>query len=233
MSDFKFNAFQIKRQAHAASRAGDAGFNPFGHIRTNRNRRQSWGDAEAQWHAHDDDPVGHAQTAPEGVYGAFGHGIDRRTSEPGAAAQPSRDHEHEIEQERADSSSNITALPFQAPGPDFSTIGTGAQLRHRPRVEKEEKRKKGRRFFKNVQHKEPFTVGNQIRRVFGVSWLNLLLFCVPAGISLGAAVGPSLETFFVNYVAVIPLYWLGDFAMTEIGLRTGALISTYIGISTR
>lgn len=232
MSDFKFNAFQIKRQAHAASRAGDAGFNPFGHIRTNRNRRQSWGDAEAGRHAHDADPVEHSQTAPTGAYGAFGHGIERRTSEPIEAAHPSPDQGQQSEQERADSSSN-TALPFQAPGPDFSTIGTGAQLRHRPRVEKEEKRKEGRRFFKNVQHKEPFTVGNQIRRVFGVSWLNLLLFCVPVGISLGAAIGPSLETFFVNYAAVIPLYWLGDFAMTEIGLRTGALVSNYIGISTR
>lgn len=87
--------------------------------------------------------------------------------------------------------------------------------------------------FKNVQPQEPFTVGNQIRRVFCGSWLNILLFCVPVGISLGAVIGPSLETFFVNYAAVIPLYWLGDFAMTEIGLRTGPLVSNYIGISTR
>ncbi|KAI3391730.1 hypothetical protein diail_6871 [Diaporthe ilicicola] len=40
------NAFQIKRQAHAVSRS-DAGFNPFGHIWNNKNRRQTW-DGEAQ-----------------------------------------------------------------------------------------------------------------------------------------------------------------------------------------
>ncbi|KUI56148.1 Vacuolar calcium ion transporter [Cytospora mali] len=85
------------------------------------------------------------------------------------------------------------------------------------------KRRKDQMMFKQIQPKEPFTVANQIQRTLLSGWINILLLCCPAGIVLGVVVGPSLPTFFVNYAAVIPLYWLGDFAMTEIGLRTGEL----------
>lgn len=232
MADFKFNAFRIKRQAHAVSRS-DASFNPFGPIWNNNDRRQTW-DGEAQTHINIDDddvetgsPIEHAQT-----------------SKDSRAGHASPDQDREREREKPDSSGD-TVSASQAPGSEFTAVDTRAQMRNRARLERqtavspdtepadEPKKKKKHQFFKNVKPKTPFTVRNQVRRVFGVSWLNLLLLCVPVGISLGATIGPSLETFFVNYAAVIPLYWLGDFAMTEIGLRTGSLVSNYIGISTR
>ncbi|KAL1872993.1 hypothetical protein Daus18300_004134 [Diaporthe australafricana] len=183
MSDFKFNAFQIKRQAHAVSRS-DAGFNPFGQIWGNKNRRQTW-DGEAQ-------RAGDYEGRPGSNSSAIETG-----SQIGGRTKP--------ETEPVDS-------------PDLGPAD-------------EPKPKKRTRFFNKVQPEEPFTVKNQIQRVLCGTWLHLLLICVPTGIVLGAVVGPSLETFFVNYAAVVPLYWMGDFAMTEIGLRTGALVSNYIGIS--
>lgn len=248
MSDFKFNAFQIKRQAHAVSRshAGLSSFNPFGHIwntRASRNAAQPRLDVEDD-EVEEGSPIEHSQTAPTGAYGAFGHDTDRRTAKDSRADLTDPDQERKREQERSDSFGD-TVVTSQDPGSDFTAVDPATQRRHPARLEidpvdspdlgipDEPKKKKEHRMFKNVQPKNRFTVANQIRRVFLGSWLNLLLFCVPVGISLGAVMGPSLETFFVNYAAVIPLYWLGDFAMTEIGLRTGPLISNYIGISTR
>lgn len=230
MSEFQFNAFQIKRQAHAVSRS-DAGFNPFVHFWKKKDRRRTW-HVEDQRRPSENDldiveagsPIEHSQTASTGAHGAFGHDTDGTTTNNNREDLTGPDQEH-------------TSGPEVALGSDFTSVDAGAL--EEP-VESsdlgladEPKKKKEHRLFKNVRPIEPFTVKNQIRRVFCGSWLSLLLFCVPVGISLGAVIGPSLETFFVNYAAVIPLYWLGDFAMTEIGLRTGALTSNYIGISTR
>jgi hypothetical protein len=239
----QINTFKIKRQAHAVSRS-DAGFNPFGHIWNNKGRRQTW-DGETERHLPENDiepgpSMGFNQTAPtlEGAQGAFRHSAEGMTSEDVSPHQVD-----ESEQERPGSSGG-TVLASNVSNVDFTPAYSRIQLSRRERlgwsdldaidpVSTDEPKKTRRRLLKNCQPKEPFTVGNQIQRTLLGSWLNFLLVCVPVGISLGAVMGPSLGTFFVNYAAVVPLYWLGDFAMTEIGLRTGALISNYIGISTR
>ncbi|KAJ0118043.1 Ca2+ H+ antiporter [Diaporthe amygdali] len=235
MSDFKFNAFQIKRQAHAVSRS-DAGFNPFGHIWNSKNRRQTWdGEAQRDINVDDEDietgsPIEHSQTAPSGTYGAFGHGTDARTSKDNEASLARQEQEHE--RERPDSSGD-TVVASQAPGSDFTAVDTGAQMRNRGRLEKEPvdspstqpadepKKKKEHRLFKHVQPKEPFTVGNQIQRTLLNSWINVLLVAAPVGIVLGAIPNMNpIAIFVVNFIAIIPLAALLGFATEEIALRT-------------
>lgn len=234
------NAFQIKRQAHAVSRS-DASFNPFGHIWNSKDRRQTWdGEAQRRLNVEDDDveagsPIEHSQTAPTGAYGAFGHGADGRTSKDGAAGGPDR--------ERPDSSGD-TVVNSQAPGSDFTAVDAGAQMRNRGRLEKEPadsndnepadepKKKKEHRLFKNVQPKEPFTVGNQIQRTLLSSWINILLVAAPVGIALGVIPNMNpIAIFVVNFIAIIPLAALLGFATEEIALRTGETLGGLLNAS--
>ncbi|ROW08757.1 hypothetical protein VPNG_06421 [Cytospora leucostoma] len=208
---FKFNAFQIKRQAHAVSRS-DPNWNPFRHVWSERHQRsQSRNSAEASLEHIDAEPLQHSISAPN-------------PSRPLDQSSPNG------------SPSDRIASPVDDGGPLPYREGAGNnslwEVDPRDHQEPEEKKRKARRMSKRVETREPFTVANQIQRTFLAAWSNFLLPCVPAGIILGAVLGPSLPTFFVNFAAVIPLYWLGDFAMTEIGLRTGDLVANYIGIST-
>jgi Ca2+:H+ antiporter len=78
------------------------------------------------------------------------------------------------------------------------------------------------RLFKSVQPKEPFTLGNQLRRTFLNSWINVLLIMAPVGIALNFV--PSINkivVFVVNFIAIIPLAAMLSFATEEIALRTG------------
>lgn len=237
------NAFQIKRQAHAVSRS-DAGFNPFGHIWNTKDRRQTW-DGEAQRRLPDDDdvetgsPIEHSQTAPTGAYGAFGQGADASTSKGDGAEHAGA----ERERERPDSSGD-TVVASQAPGSDFTAVDTGAQMRNRVKLEEkpvdkpdpgpadEPKKKKDHRLFKNVQPKEPFTVGNQIQRTLLSSWINILLIAAPVGIVLGALPDMNkIAIFVVNFVAIIPLAALLGFATEEIALRTGETLGGLLNAS--
>lgn len=238
------NAFQIKRQAHAVSRS-DAGFNPFGHIWNNKDRRQTWdGEAQRGINIDGDDvetgsPIEHSQTAPTGAYGAFGHGADGRTSKDGGADATGP----ERERERPDSSGDTVVNP-QAPGSDFTAVDTGAQMRNRVKLEKEPiespgnepadepKKKKEHRMFKNVQPKEPFTVGNQIQRTLLSSWINVLLIAAPVGIVLGVIPNMNpIAIFVVNFIAIIPLAALLGFATEEIALRTGETLGGLLNAS--
>lgn len=224
----------------------DASFNPFGHIWNNKDRRQTW-DGEAQRHINIDDddveagsPIEHSQTAPTGAYGAFSHSADARTSKDGGAGHAGPDRERE----RPDSSGD-TVVASQAPGSDFTTVDTGAQMRNRARLEKEEpvdspgnepadepKKKKDHRMFKNVQPKEPFTVGNQIQRTLLSSWINVLLVAAPVGIVLGVIPNMNpIAIFVVNFIAIIPLAALLGFATEEIALRTGETLGGLLNAS--
>ncbi|KAI7785851.1 calcium proton exchanger [Diaporthe eres] len=69
---------------------------------------------------------------------------------------------------------------------------------------------------------EPFTVANQIQRTFLTSWINILLVCVPAGVVLSKIRGGTLETFTLNYIAQIPLWFLCDYSLEE--------LEKYIGV---
>lgn len=226
----------------------DAGFNPFGHIWNNKDRRQTWdGEAQRGINIEDDDvetgsPIEHSQTAPTGAFGAFSHGADGRTSKDGGAdlAGPDR------ERERPDSSGD-TVVNSQAPGSDFTAVtavDTGAQMRNRVKLEKEPvespgnepadepKKKKEHRMFKNVQPKEPFTVGNQIQRTLLSSWINVLLIAAPVGIVLGVIPNMNpIAIFVVNFIAIIPLAALLGFATEEIALRTGETLGGLLNAS--
>lgn len=77
----------------------------------------------------------------------------------------------------------------------------------------------------NIRHspEEPFTVANQIQRTLLTSWINILLLCVPAGIVLSNVRGGAPETFTLNYIAQIPLWFLCDYSLEE--------LEKYIGVT--
>lgn len=117
-------------------------------------------------------------------------------------------------------------------------------MRNRARLEKEPvespdnepadepKKKKEHRMFKNVQPKEPFTVGNQIQRTLLSSWINVLLVAAPVGIVLGAIPNMNpIAIFVVNFIAIIPLAALLGFATEEIALRTGETLGGLLNAS--
>lgn len=85
-----------------------------------------------------------------------------------------------------------------------------------------DKKKRSNRLFKPVTPKEPFTTGNQIRRTFFNSWLNVLLVFAPIGIALNYVSSVNrVVVFVVNFIAIIPLAAKLSFATEEIALRTG------------
>lgn len=95
------------------------------------------------------------------------------------------------------------------------------------------KKARTHRFFKDIHPKEPFTFANQIQRTLLAAWVNVLLVFVPAGITLNCVLGSSLPTFFINFVAVIPLYFVTDLAIEELDIRLGRVLSNLLSVSTR
>ncbi|KAK4193764.1 putative vacuolar cation/proton exchanger [Podospora australis] len=87
------------------------------------------------------------------------------------------------------------------------------------------KKKKSRTFFKRITPKEPFTVGNQIRRTILSSWINVLLIAAPVGIAINYIPAVSrVAVFVVNFIAIVPLAAMLGFATEEIALRTGETV---------
>lgn len=82
--------------------------------------------------------------------------------------------------------------------------------------------KKKSTFFKHITPKEPFTVRNQLQRVFLGNWINILLLAAPAGIAINYVKSVSrVAVFVVNFIAIVPLAAMLGFATEEIALRTG------------
>ncbi|KAK3400112.1 Sodium/calcium exchanger protein-domain-containing protein [Sordaria brevicollis] len=99
-------------------------------------------------------------------------------------------------------------------------------------VAEKAKEKKQRTFFKHLQPKEPFTVGNQIRRTLLNSWLNILLIAAPVGIAINYVDSvPRVAVFVVNFIAIIPLAAMLGFATEEIALRTGEVVGGLLNAS--
>lgn len=200
-----FNAFQIKRAAHAVSRR-DASlpsnkWNPFRHSGTGR-RRNTW-DPENQVGILAIDDI---ETTPARNY--------REASLDGVESMPVG-HQHD----------NDHSLRV--------TIPESVQSTSEGHQEHDKKPESKNRLFKNVQPKEPYTIFNQLRRTLLGSWINLLLPAVPAGIVLNSLRGPTWETFIVNFVAVFPLYDMTNVAIAEIQMRMGRVLSDFVAISTR
>lgn len=66
-----------------------------------------------------------------------------------------------------------------------------------------------------------FSPGVQFKRTLLTSWINILLVCVPTGLTLQYVIGASPETFVCNYLAQIPLWFMCDYALEEIEFRIG------------
>lgn len=75
-----------------------------------------------------------------------------------------------------------------------------------------------------------FTFWSQVRYSIFNSWINVLLFCAPIGIALGAVNSKAPDTinpiavFVINFIAIIPLAGTLSYATEEIALRTGETI---------
>ncbi|KAK8096063.1 hypothetical protein PG999_014085 [Apiospora kogelbergensis] len=93
-------------------------------------------------------------------------------------------------------------------------------------------RKKAAGFFRRLEPKEPFTVANQLRRVFFGAWINLLLPLAIVGIVLNSTLASSIATFAVNFVAIIPLGFMAEYGLDEICLRVGPMLGGLVYIST-
>ncbi|KAL9109685.1 MAG: hypothetical protein Q9227_005723 [Pyrenula ochraceoflavens] len=78
---------------------------------------------------------------------------------------------------------------------------------------------------------EHFTVASQIRATLLNSWVNLLLLAVPAGFAVRYAIGYSITTFIVNFLATIPLVLLVGFGADEIQIRVGITLGSLISVS--
>lgn len=79
---------------------------------------------------------------------------------------------------------------------------------------------------------EPFTVANQIQRTLLTSWINILLVCVPAGVVLSKVRGGAPETFTLNYIAQIPLWFLCDYSLEELEKYIGVRATDILDIFT-
>jgi Ca2+:H+ antiporter len=166
-----------------------------------------------------------------------------RTNAPATVDDGVLKQDHTLQREadhNTDSSGDATYVASQ-PNPSDLAPGTPEGLRSRPGKqrqdtgngfaaedsqpdEKDGKKggKKAHSWFTNVQPKEKFTVGNQIRRTLFNSWLNILILAAPAGIVMNY-VGHvnGIIIFVINFIAIIPLAAMLSFATEEIALRTG------------
>jgi hypothetical protein len=85
---------------------------------------------------------------------------------------------------------------------------------------------------KALKHR-PFTVRSQLKGTLFSSWINVLLFAVPAGFVVNYMNLNSIAVFFVNFVAILPLNSIFTIAIDEVRLRTsnvgGILIYMSLG----
>jgi Ca2+:H+ antiporter len=227
------NHSRIKRNAHLLGRTDSGWPNPFAHTWSKEQKKnprsQTWDGAslEAQEGNEDLSPIVHAQTEP-GV--PQNRGSDAEFSGPSftkgdeaAGIEPSQQESARTAVETPPAHSPV--LGQDAPFVRQRNGKAVADQEEQPEGDRDNNGKKkdgNHRMFKNVQPKEPYTVGNQLRRTLLNSWINVLLVAAPAGIGLNFAPGVSkIVVFVVNFIAIIPLAAMLSFATEEIALRTG------------
>ncbi|KHN96612.1 calcium/proton exchanger [Metarhizium album ARSEF 1941] len=87
--------------------------------------------------------------------------------------------------------------------------------------------------FKNVKPKRPFTLKAQIKYILRNNWwINPCISLSPVGFVLHYTHGKSKSSFAVNFAATFYTNYLGNLAMTEIGLRLGPLLADWMSMST-
>lgn len=206
------NHYRIKREAHTLSRQHTS-WSPFTHRWRLAPRRETGGEGilEAQPGEDGGDEIQHAHTSPDPL--SFCSLDQEESGDAVLAPQPSATQADGLRNRREAGSDTVN---------ETATTATGGEL---------QKQHWG---FKTVQPKVPFTIANQIQRIFQQSSvISLLLLCCPVGFILNYTKGRSAETFALNFLSTIPLNFIGDFAMTEVGLRLGETTADLLCVSTR
>lgn len=75
-----------------------------------------------------------------------------------------------------------------------------------------------------------------VKQLYGLlskSWVNALLLCVPAVISLHTVSGPLVAVLVVNFLAAVGLHAIGDSILRSITSRIGRRYGTLLFISVR
>ncbi|CAK3931562.1 Vacuolar calcium ion transporter [Lecanosticta acicola] len=84
--------------------------------------------------------------------------------------------------------------------------------------EEEEKKKKKKR-----KPSPKLTVMSQVKAVF-LSWINILLVCVPVGIGLEYSGVNKVVVFVINFLAIIPLASILSYSTEELALYIGEVL---------
>ncbi|KAI1378739.1 hypothetical protein F4677DRAFT_377894 [Hypoxylon crocopeplum] len=164
--------------------------------------------------------------------------LSRRDEGAGAVFNPFR-HISPGQPRRAATIDPVDARPREEISGSDSTApepirpGCEGQLPITSSVEELESRKpKKTGLFSHVMPNTPFTVRNQLQRIFLGAWINVFLLCVPAGLALHIVLGDHVATFVINIVAIVPLSFMVDFALEEISMRLGNVLGGLLSAST-
>lgn len=250
MAHHLVNNFRIRQEAHRVGRDSNSIMNPW----RNKNQRSStWDVPESQRYSQppmrqegldDTSPIKHSVTAPSRVL----NGYDSANGEPSNPQKNIEMHDMEPTSQMTGLTGKTNVESTEVPtGSAHQRNGSLGLVRRRttnandsrtelngagPKVAEKEKEKKERPFFKHLEPKEPFTVGNQIRRTLLGSWLNILLVAAPVGIAINYVEAvPRVAVFVVNFIAIIPLAAMLGFATEEIALRTGEVMGGLLNAS--
>ncbi|KAK4214822.1 Sodium/calcium exchanger protein-domain-containing protein [Rhypophila decipiens] len=236
-----FNYYKNRKEFHSEGRWGDflAGSRP-----TKRGRRnKTWdvaGEIESQpamrTQRGDGDapiPITHSQSAP-GPFGQAFPDSDKETDPHDMGPYSSQFSSG------GETSADSPAIGGPSDAPDLlrrrvsskNESQNGPSETDRAPREKAKKPKKASTFFKHLTPKEPFTVGNQIRRTFLYSPLNILIFAAPIGIGLNFVPSiPRVAIFVINFLAIIPLAALLSYGTEEVALRLGETLGGLLNAS--
>lgn len=202
--------FEIDKVRSRAHRAGwtDAGFNPFGRVRSHDTVPES--DVEAQ------PPIRHVN-------------FDSSATQQVEEDSPRSPKRTDTEKDENVSDSTVINSSIDSSGLSRRTTGVKEngnlvaptqQQVARSNSEREEERKRRQREL--LKKRIPFM--QQVKTVLFPHWytINWLLVCAPVGIGINFVKGINpLAIFIVNFIAIIPLAGILSFATEELAMRVG------------
>ncbi|KAM7206814.1 Sodium/calcium exchanger domain containing protein [Naviculisporaceae sp. PSN 640] len=232
------------------NREGRWGASLVGSLPKSWRRNQTWDVASeierqpstgAALHRDNDDaaitPLTHSQTAPSRVGEAADPESNKQTNvhdmEPFSSQSPSGESTADSPRTTLGGPSDASDL-LRRRVPSNKEEGPQGSPSSTDRVPKDEdkKLKKQSTFFKHLTPKEPFTVGNQLRRTLLYSPLNILILAAPIGIAINYVPSiPRVAVFVVNFLAIIPLAALLSYGTEEVALRLGETLGGLLNAS--